>query len=138
MFFLPRPDPAGCAAERRPGLVSVRRWLGAQASRWVAGTTRLARFGPRLYAESALMRTRASFAASVADLEAPRRAELLRRIHAAGSLRDLWHLRPDIFALVSRLRDQAEAQARLARLNRHFPTRSPRSGFGAFDPKPPQ
>jgi hypothetical protein len=55
--------------------------------------------------------------------------ELSTRIERAHSLRDLWHLRADLYNLVARQHSQAEAEQRLARLNRHFPTRSPRSGF---------
>ena len=54
------------------------------------------------------------------------------QIDRARSMRDLWHLRLDVFNLVSCHHNQAEADRRLARLNRHFQTRSPRSGFGAL------
>jgi hypothetical protein len=39
-------------------------------------------------------------------------------------------LRADVFELVSHHRDQAEAHARLASLNRHFPIRAPSFGAG--------
>jgi hypothetical protein len=59
---------------------------------------------------------------------------LLDRISQARSLRELWHLRTDVFNLLSHHHDQAEAHTRLASLNRHFPARAPRtSGFGALD-----
>ena len=59
---------------------------------------------------------------------------LLDRIGQARSLRELWHLRTDVFNLLSHHHDQAEAHTRLASLNRHFPARAPRtSGFGALD-----
>ena len=47
----------------------------------------------------------------------------------AKSMRELWHLRAEVFALVSLELSQLEADRRLAALNRHFPTRAPRSGF---------
>ena len=43
---------------------------------------------------------------------------------------------PEVFKLVALHFSQAEAQCRLDRLNRHFPTRSPRSGFAPLDPHP--
>ena len=58
--------------------------------------------------------------------------DAIAQIYAAASMHDLWHLRLDVFNLVSCQHDQAEADHRLSRLNRHFPTRSPRSGFGAL------
>jgi hypothetical protein len=57
---------------------------------------------------------------------------LLDRIADATSLRELWHLRVEVFERVALSFDQIEADERLARLNRHFPTRSPRSGFGSL------
>ena len=52
-----------------------------------------------------------------------------------GSLRELWHLRAEVFSLVSLQHSQHAADTRLAQLNRHFPSRSPRSGFGALEPR---
>lgn len=86
-------------------------------------------------ARKSLRRVGPEFIDSVADIPGPRCAELQRRIRSAQSLHDLWHLRSDIFALVSHEHDQAQAQERLARLNRHFPTRASRSGFAPLDSK---
>lgn len=73
---------------------------------------------------------RADFQRAVADLVQPFEAsQLVRRIEASRSLRELWHLRTEVYRLVALQHSQAEADARLARLNRHFPTRAPRSGF---------
>lgn len=73
---------------------------------------------------------RADFHRAVADLvEARAAGDLVRRIEHSRSLRELWHLRSDIYQLVALQYSQAEADERLARLNRHFPTRAPRSGF---------
>lgn len=73
---------------------------------------------------------RAEFQAAVADLTAAAEAgALVRRIEISPTLRDLWHLRAEVYRVVALQHSQAEADARLARLNRHFPTRSPRSGF---------
>ncbi|MEW6705811.1 MAG: hypothetical protein AB1430_13280 [Pseudomonadota bacterium] len=58
---------------------------------------------------------------------------LQQRLLHCCSMRELWHLRSEIFYLVARHHSQQEAQARLVPLNRHFPTRSPRSGFVPAD-----
>ena len=79
-----------------------------------------------------LSAAREDFFAAVADLTLPAASALLDRIEFAKSMRELWHLRAEVFALVSLERDQLEADRRLATLNRHFPTRSPRSGFGGL------
>ena len=52
---------------------------------------------------------------------------ITERIHQARSLRDLWHLRADVFRLIAIHHNQQEAEARLLALNRHFPTRTPRT-----------
>ncbi|RQP23793.1 hypothetical protein [Piscinibacter terrae] len=76
---------------------------------------------------------RLEFADAVADIPTRAADELAHRIHNARSLRELWHLRADVFNAVSCHCDQAEARTRLAQLNRHFPARAPKSGFGGFD-----
>ena len=78
---------------------------------------------------------RQEFIESVDGIRTAAAEELLDRIHFARSLRELWHLRTEIFSLVSLHHSQSEADERLAWLNRHFPTRSPRSGFGSLTSK---
>ena len=82
---------------------------------------------------TSMRRVGPEFLESIEDIPGHRTLEVRRRILAARSLQDLWHLRSEIFALVSHAHDQAEAQQRLTRLNRHFPTRSARSGFAPLD-----
>jgi len=53
-------------------------------------------------------------------------AALLDQIERARSLRELWHLRPPLYGVLAVHLDQAEADRRLAEINRHFPTRVPR------------
>jgi hypothetical protein len=72
---------------------------------------------------------RSEFAACLQDLPAPAVADLAGRIDHARSLRDLWHLRAEIYRAVGVHRSQAEAEVRLTQLNRHFPTRAPRTGL---------
>lgn len=50
--------------------------------------------------------------------------DLPRRLEQTRSLRDLWHLRPSVHGLLARHLGQAEAECRLAELNRHFPSSS--------------
>lgn len=57
-------------------------------------------------------------------------AEMLRdRIANASSLRELWHLRAEVYRVVAVAHSQAQAEDRVALLNHHFPTRAPRSQF---------
>lgn len=76
---------------------------------------------------------RQAFVDALGDLGVAQARELQLKARLARSIQDLWHLRPGIFELVARVHTEGEAWQRLARLNQHFPTRSPRSGFGAFD-----
>lgn len=77
---------------------------------------------------------RAEFLQSLSDIRTQQVGMLQQRIHIARSLHELWHLRAEVFKLVALRYSQGEAQSRLDLLNRHFPTRAPRSGFGAFEP----
>jgi hypothetical protein len=123
----PRPRIAVCPPDRsggHPWLARLRGWLGSawqrDASTIAPGATRPA---------PALDAVRQEFIDAVEDLRAPAAEALLDRIHYARSLRELWHLRAEVFRLVSLHHSQAEADARVNALSRHFPTRSPRSGF---------
>ena len=69
-----------------------------------------------------LWAVRLEFMRALSGIRTQQAGELLDRIGRARSLRELWHLRADVFDLVSHCRDQAEANARLTLLNRHFPT----------------
>ncbi len=83
-------------------------------------------------ADARLTNVRAEFIQALDDIPGHAADDAIAQIYAAGSMHDLWHLRLDVFNLVSCHHDQAEADHRLSQLNRHFPTRSPRSGFGAL------
>lgn len=72
---------------------------------------------------------RRDFLDTLGDIADPSAGDLCDRIGRARSLRELWHLRADVFNAVARYHSQHEAERRLAQLNRHFPTRAPRSGF---------
>ncbi len=75
---------------------------------------------------------RVEFMRAVADVELDEADSLRTRIALARSLRELWHLRAEVFRLVGLAYSQREAEGRLALLNRHFPARAPRSQFGQF------
>ena len=66
----------------------------------------------------------------LAIVETTDNGALLRsRIEMSRSLRELWHLRADVFEIVAENRGEGEAKARVAALNHHFPegpARSPR------------
>lgn len=70
---------------------------------------------------------RNEFVSCLCDLPPGEAEDLIYRIGLARSLRELWHLRADVYRLVAVHHDQHEAETRLNRLNRHFPTRAPRS-----------
>lgn len=75
---------------------------------------------------------RRDFTDTLDDVDGLEARRLRQRIADTRSLRELWHLRADVFRVVSIRHDQAEATRRLGQLNRHFPARSPRSQFGAL------
>lgn len=111
----------------RPWKTVLRDWL-------TAGWPRRAEPEAAPHRPPALEAIRQDFIDAVEGVATPAADDLLDRIHFARSLRELWHLRAEVFRLVSLHRSQAAADARLAALNRHFPTRSPRSGFGPLHP----
>ena len=83
--------------------------------------------------QSQLPSVRLEFGDTLDDIRTQQAGDLQARIRVARSLRELWHLRPEVFRLVALRFDQAEALSRLERLNRHFPTRAPRSGFSPLE-----
>lgn len=105
---------------------------------------RLNRLGSRLAARVApwlpeparpvnrLALVKQEFQNSLADLEHPAAGPLLAQIDRARSLRELWHLRSPVYGAVAMARTQADAECRLARLNRHFPARAPRTGAASL------
>jgi len=75
---------------------------------------------------------RIEFLATLTDIDSDDAETLRRRIHDARSLRELWHLRADVFRIVGLWHSQHQAQERVSLLNRHFPTRAPRSQFAVM------
>jgi hypothetical protein len=74
---------------------------------------------------------RVEFMRSIADIDGDDADVLRNRIALSRSLRELWHLRSDLFRVVGVALSQSQAETRLAALNRHFPSSTPRSQFGS-------
>src|SRR3990167_9010501 len=69
---------------------------------------------------------RNEFMDAVHDLQAADACRLRAHVERARSLRELWHLRADVFRTISTHRGQIEAQRRLDALDAHFPVRTTR------------
>jgi hypothetical protein len=69
------------------------------------------------------------FGATLADVDSLGAEQLRWRIVHAHSLRELWHLRSEVYNAVAVTHSQFEADSRLQLLNAHFPSRAPRSQF---------
>lgn len=80
-------------------------------------------------APNRLPEVRCEFLATLADIDGPDADTLRRRIQDARTLRELWHARAEIYRVVGVAFSQFQAEERLGPLNRHFPTRGPRSQF---------
>jgi hypothetical protein len=80
-----------------------------------------------------LAAVRGEFCQSIADIHGPDAHDLTLRMRYARTLHELWHLRTELFNLVSLHHSQDEARCRLALLNRHFPCRAPRSAFAPLE-----
>jgi hypothetical protein len=108
------------------------RWLGASV--WLIASPEPRPMLGHRRRSAALGAARLDFAEALYDVRTSASAELLDRIATTRSLRELWHLRDEVFGHVSRRHGQAEAQARLATLDGHFPRRMRRAGFAARAP----
>ena len=73
------------------------------------------------------------FLACLNDIESFSAETLRASIHQSHSLRELWHLRADLYSIVGFAHSEFEAERRLQRLNRHFPTRAARPGLPALN-----
>ena len=66
------------------------------------------------------------FLVALNDLDGAAVDALADRIARARSLRELWHLRAPVYGALATALNQSEAERRMAGLNQHFPTRTPR------------
>lgn len=71
-----------------------------------------------------LLMVKTEFCSALWDLQSMRANQVRDMIDRARSLRELWHLRADVFRVISVHRGQVEAQQRLDGLDSHFPVRS--------------
>ena len=85
-----------------------------------------------LQSSTPLSMVRREFIDSLRDVRTQQAGDLVSRIRVARSMRELWHLRTDIYNLVARHRDELEATYRLNRLNRFFPQRVGRPSIGTL------
>ena len=79
-----------------------------------------------------LANVRTDFMASVADICTDEADRIRLRIHEARTLRELWHVRAELYRVVAVTHSQTQAEQRLLLLNRHFPTRAPRSQLASL------
>jgi hypothetical protein len=73
------------------------------------------------------------FVQCVEDIHGADAVALRESVAQARSLRELWHLRAEVYNTVGRAHSEYEAERRLQQLNRHFPTRAPRPGTPSLD-----
>lgn len=79
-------------------------------------------------AATRIQKVRERFLDLLSDLGELPTQGLVERIEKARSLRELWHLRPEAYDLLSRFGGQSFAQQRLEALNADFPMRVPQAG----------
>jgi hypothetical protein len=124
-----------------PSRNPTRAWqrrLGA----WLASTPAVGTGGsplddwqPSAARSAELNNARSAFATVLDDIHGVQSGGCLSSIRAARSLHELWHLRSEVFSLVSRNRSQAEATRRMAVLDLHFPRRARRGRLGGSGPR---
>ena len=113
-----------------PDLLPARDSALKAALRWLVGND--VEIAPLL--RCPLERARQEFVAAMGGLLDQDTNDLLQRAQHARSLRELWHLRSELYTLIARRISQPEADKRLARVNQHFPTRAQRAGTLATEP----
>ena len=122
-----RTPPARTAESRPPQTRAwssrLSEWLGASGWR-VSRVDGASSFGQRGRLD-ALVAARLDFADALFDVHTAAADMALDRIAVTRSLHELWHLRGEVFDLVSLRHDQAAAACRLQDLDRHFAKRSP-------------
>ncbi len=110
-----------------PDVCPRRDTLWSATLRWlVGGNTEVV---PAL--RTPLEKARSEFVAAMSGLLEVDHHGLLKRAQHARSLRELWHLRSELYTLIARRVSQFEADARLARVNQHFPSRAQRTTMPA-------
>ena len=67
---------------------------------------------------------RRDFCEALVGISGDDATDLQRRAQHARSLRELWHLRAELYGIVALYKSQLEADRRLQLVNRHFPVRA--------------
>lgn len=80
--------------------------------------------GPERRAAEQLSAARQDFCQGLDGLDGDAARDLLRRASHARSMREIWHLRAELFSLVARKLSQTEAERRVGQVNRHFSVRT--------------
>lgn len=104
-----------------PTLSDLRDWLASGGLQPHAASNAAAVAPPE---PPSVRAARQAFVAALDDLPPHRVGSLAARAQSAGTLRELWHLRNELFTLVSIEHCEAVAHDRLAVLNRFFPVRA--------------
>ena len=97
--------------------------------RWLVGNN--PELAPAL--RTPLERARSEFVTALRGLVDLETGDLLRRAEHARSLRELWHLRSELYTVIARRISQSEADLRMARVNQYFPTRTQRASVLATE-----
>jgi hypothetical protein len=77
-------------------------------------------------AVTGLAKVKTEFNGALWDMQSLQANAMRDQIEQSRSLRELWHLRAQVFKVISVHRGQIEAQLRLAGLDAHFPVKSSR------------
>jgi hypothetical protein len=107
----------------------------APESAWQRAMLWLMAPSPQAAAQPLLNRipaVRTDFMATLSDVATDDAEAVRGRIGQARSLRELWHLRADVFRVIGVAHSQSEAEQRVSLLSRHFPAPAPRSQFAAL------
>jgi hypothetical protein len=126
--LLSRQSPSGKPKRLRMTVEPPSRWADSDTPFWSVlwqwiWTGQVELSSPPV-APPVLQQAREDFCAALSDLHGDAVADLRERVRFAQSLRELWHLRAELFSLISYHLNQASAQERLARVNRHFPAQA--------------
>ena len=124
--------PASSLLRRQPQVCppSLFSRSGPQWKRWVVGFWSwlwdLDEYPDAAPVLTGLNKVKSEFNAAMWDLQSVRANQVRDAVDHARSLRELWHLRADVFRAISTHRGQSEATVRIEALNNHFPVRMSR------------
>ena len=132
-ILLDRPGAPATAMRLQVCPPSLHRALPAWWPLWLVALRRALPQPGASRADDRLRAARTDFLGVLADLRGDAIVVLRARIRCSHSMRELWHLRGALFNLLCTSLSESLANERLELLNRHFPTRAPRSGFASLE-----